>query len=751
MATNKKFVIKPYKQHAQMDRQRATTVWGELSGAIDEIFRKNASNLSFEHLYRNAYNLVLHKHAEILYQGVQNSVQTYLNTVSTFVANASDERLLEEINLRWGEHQVTMSMVRDILMYMDRTYVPQHNKTKVYDLGLRIFRDAIARHPQVKDRLRSLLLGSIRAEREGQLVDRSLLRSTLSMLMELGIEGTAVYEEDFEREFLRTTRAFYRAESLDVISKNTCPVYMRKAEQRLLEEQERVAQYLDRSTDPKLRAILEEELVKAHASSLIEMEGSGCRAMFRDAKTEDLERMYLLFARIPSTLEELRGAMAEYVKSAGRELVADQERVREPVVFVKGLLDMRDKFDRIVSDAFQGEKAAQKKLQEAFEDFINMDTRCAHYLALYVDDLLKVGLKGMTEEEADGALSKFIVIFKFLQDKDVFENYYKQHLSKRLLGGRSVNDEFEKQMIVKLKTECGYHFTSKLEGMFNDMRLSKDAMEEFRKAGVSRVGGVELEVNMLTMGYWPSQALTTCNLPPEIKACCQVFQNFYLNKHSGRKVTWQAGMGSADIRATFGNGRKHELNVHTYSMCILMLFNAADTLTLEDIQKATQIPENELRRNLISLCTNKHRILRKASKGKGVTDNDRFTFNANFTSKLRRIKVPLVSMKEAVVDGRAGEGEGGGGGLGPGGERLVNGIPAAVEEDRRHLVEAAIVRIMKARRKLGHNELIAEVTRQLSMRFPASPPFIKNRIESLIERDYLERGANDRKTYAYLA
>lgn len=62
---------------------------------------------------------------------------------------------------------------------------------------------------------------------------------------------------------------------------------------------------------------------------------------------------------------------------------------QEPVVFVKGLLDMRDKFDRIVTEAFSSEKASQKKLQEAFEDFINVDARCANYMALYVDDLLK--------------------------------------------------------------------------------------------------------------------------------------------------------------------------------------------------------------------------------------------------------------------------------------------------------------------------------------------------------------------------
>ena len=83
---------------------------------------------------------------------------------------------------------------------------------------------------------------------------------------------------------------------------------------------------------------------------------------------------------------------------------------------------------------------------------------------------------------------------------------------------------------------------------------------------------------------------------------------------------------------------------------------------------------------------------------------------------------------------------------------MVDGsVPVTVEEDRRHLVEAAIVRIMKARKSMNHNDLIAEVTRQLSIRFTPVPQFIKKRIESLIEREYLERAENEHRVYRYIA
>jgi len=67
------------------------------------------------------------------------------------------------------------------------------------------------------------------------------------------------------------------------------------------------------------------------------------------------------------------------------------------------------------------------------------------------------------------------------------------------------------------------------------------------------------------------------------------------------------------------------------------------------------------------------------------------------------------------------------------------------------LTEAVIVRVMKSRKELEHNQLVMEVTRLLSNRFQPSVQMIKMRIEKLIERDYLERHPEDRKKYVYLA
>ncbi|CAE8590926.1 unnamed protein product, partial [Polarella glacialis] len=211
----------------------------------------------------------------------------------------------------------------------------------------------------------------------------------------------------------------------------------------------------------------------SHYKTLIHMENSGCAWMFDHDKVSDLERMYLLFSRVPQTLKEVQKVMMDRICEAGRDILNDPEKVKDPVSFISAILSLKHKYDQFVKDSFKESKDFQLALKQAFESFLNKDTRTAQYLSLFVDDMFRKGLKGMSSDvEVDASLEQVVTVFRFLQDKDVFENFYKQHLARRLLTGRSVSDEAEKSMISKLKSECGHQYTSKLEGMFQDMKLS---------------------------------------------------------------------------------------------------------------------------------------------------------------------------------------------------------------------------------------------------------------------------------------
>lgn len=675
--------------------------------------------------------MVLQKFGEKLYTGLVTTMTSHLKEISQSIESAQGEIFLEEINRKWVDHNKALQMIRDILMYMDRTFIPSNHKTPVHELGLNLWRDVVIHSSKTQARLLDTLLELVLRERNGEVINRGLMRNIIKMLMDLGLP---VYQQDFEKHFLDVSANFYCRESQKFIESCDCGDYLKKAERRLNEEMERVSHYLDPRSESKITNVVEKEMIESHMHTLVHMENSGLVSMLVDDKYEDLQRMHNLFRRVPDGLTIVKDVMTSFVRDTGKQLVMDPERLRDPVDFVQRLLDLKDKYDRVITMSFNNDKTFQNALNSSFEYFINLNARSPEFISLFVDDKLRRGLKGVGEEDVEILLDKVMMLFRYLQEKDVFEKYYKQHLAKRLLSGKTISDDAERSLIVKLKTECGYQFTSKLEGMFTDMKTSHDTMQGFyANLGTELGDGPMLSVQVLTTGSWPTQPSPPCNLPVEILGVCDKFRTYYLGTHNGRRLSWQTNMGTADLKATFGKGQKHELNVSTYQMCVLMLFNSAERLTCKEIEQATAIPMSDLRRCLQSLaCVKGKNVLRKEPMSKDIAEDDAFFFNDKFTSKFFKVKIgTVVAQRESEP------------------ENLET--RQRVEEDRKPQIEAAIVRIMKSRRTLDHNNIVAEVTKQLQSRFLPNPVVIKKRIESLIEREFLERDKVDRKLYRYLA
>jgi hypothetical protein len=121
----------------------------------------------------------------------------------------------------------------------------------------------------------------------------------------------------------------------------------------------------------------------------------------------------------------------------------------------------------------------------------------------------------------------------------------------------------------------------------------------------------------------------------------------------------------------------------------------------------------------------------KRPNNKKLEDPHQFMLNGQYKNQLKKVHIPLLRASE---NEETGEDEN-----------------KAIELQRRHQMDAAIVRIMKTRKTLRHVLLVAEVIQQLSARFKPRPNDIKKRIEALIEQEYLERDANERGMYNYLA
>ncbi|GAB4840631.1 hypothetical protein Ancab_021398 [Ancistrocladus abbreviatus] len=720
--TTKKLVIKLVKAKPSLPTNFEEDTWATLKSAINAIFLKQPDSCDLEKLYQAVNDLCLHKMGGSLYQRIEKECEGHISTVLQSLVGQSPDLVvfLSLIEKCWQDLCDQMLMIRGIALYLDRTYVKQTpNVRSLWDMGLQLFCKHLSLCPEVEHKTVTGLLRLIERERLGEAVDRTLLNHLLKMFTALGI-----YQESFEKPFLACTEEFYAAEGVKYMQQSDVPDYLKHVEMRLHEEQERCVLYLDANTRKPLISTAEKQLLERHVSAILD---KGFMMLMDGSRIEVLQRKYLLFSRV-NALESLRQALGSYIRRAGQAIVMDDEKDKD---MVSSLLEFKASLDKIWEASFSKNEAFGNTIKDSFEYLINLrQNRPAELIAKFLDEKLRAGNKGTSEEEMEGILDKVLVLFRFIQGKDVFEAFYKKDLAKRLLLGKSASIDAEKSMISKLKTECGSQFTNKLEGMFKDIELSKEINESFKQSSQARTlpSGIEMSVHVLTTGYWPTYPPMDVQLPSELTFYQDIFKSFYLSKYHGRRLMWQNSLGHCVLKADFPKGRK-ELAVSLFQAVVLMLFNDADEYSFQDIKYATRIEDKELRRTLQSLACGKVRVLQKLPKGREVEDDDIFVFNEGFSAPLYRIKVNAIQMKETVEENTS--------------------TTERVFQDRQYQVDAAIVRIMKTRKVLSHTLLITELFQQL--KFPIKPVDLKKRIESLIDREYLERDKSNPQIYNYLA
>ncbi|XP_062833349.1 cullin-4A isoform X1 [Anolis carolinensis] len=720
---SKKLIIKNFRERPTLPDNYTRETWQKLHEAVRAIQTSTSIKYNLEELYQAVENVCSYKASPTLYRQLRQVCEDHVKAqILLFREDSLDSVLsLKKINKCWQDHCRQMIMIRSIFLFLDRTYVLQNSMLpSIWDMGLELFRSHIISDKLVQTKTIDGILLLIERERNGEAVDRSLLRSLLSMLSDL-----QVYKDSFEPRFLEDTNRLYTAEGQRLMQEREVPEYLHHVNKRLEEEADRVVTYLDHSTQKPLIACVEKQLLGEHLTAILQ---KGLDNLLDENRIADLTQMCQLFSRVKGGQQLLLQYWSEYIKNFGTTIVVNPEKDKD---MVQELLDFKDKVDHIIEVCFQKNEKCINLMKESFETFINKrPNKPAELIAKYVDSKLRAGNKEATDEELERILDKIMIIFRFIHGKDVFEAFYKKDLAKRLLVGKSASVDAEKSMLSKLKHECGAAFTSKLEGMFKDMELSKDIMVQFKQyiQNQSDPGNIDLTVNILTMGYWPTYTPMDVLLPPEMVKLQEVFKIFYLGKHSGRKLQWQTSLGHAVLKAEFKEGKK-EFQVSLFQTLVFLMFNDGDEFSFEEIKMATGIEESELKRTLQSLACGKARVLNKSPRGKDVEDGDKFIFNADFKHKLFRIKINQIQMKETV-------------------EEQVS-TTERVFQDRQYQIDAAIVRIMKMRKTLGHNLLVSELYNQL--KFPVKPGDLKKRIESLIDREYMERDKDNPNQYHYVA
>lgn len=773
------------------------SIWKDLEQGINEIFnRKTQGGMKgprFMSLYTNVYDYLTNTsqllnpeghtpHAQNqsnlvgqkLYDLLKEFLEQHLRDLLNQGQDLMDDDLLSFYTKAWENYRFSSRVLNGICDYLNRYWVRQKisEGTKgyydVYHLALVIWRDVL--FAEVATRVTNAILKLIEKERRGATINTRLISGVLSCFVELGLDEDdneqkmsgpelSIYKTTFEEKFIAETEDFYSRESSDFLADNSLIDYMRKTEHRLAEEQKRVGSYLHKSTEVRLIQKCEDVLIKKHLP-LFHQE---FQTMLDEGKQKNLSLIYRLVSRIPDGLNRLKVILENHICIDGITRIekCGLAAISEPALFVNTILDVHNYFEDLVKDAFDGDAHFMASIDKACEKFINnnnvtklsdSNSKPPELMAKYCDLLLRKSARNPEEAELEDKLKQVITVFRYLVDKDVFQKFYTKFFGRRLIHCTSSSDDAEMSMISKLKEACGYEYTSKLTRMYQDIAVnSKEQNEKFREEQRKKGEdlGYDLYVQILTSGSWPlQQPQHDIKLPPELMAGVERFESFYYPKFNGRKLSWMTHSSRGEIHASCFKS-KHVFTASTLQMVVLLQYNHADSYTVGELAHKTQIDMDILKQVIGLLVKSKllydDAIFVKSEDQKGSVlsqDNSRDLENLltpetvislSFGYKNKKLRVNInVPLKAEIRQEQ---------------EKTHKNI----EEDRKILIQASIVRIMKTRKTLNHQNLMVEVLNQLSSRFKPSVPVIKKCIDILIEKEYLQRDQASKDTYKYIA
>ncbi|EGC32378.1 hypothetical protein DICPUDRAFT_57147 [Dictyostelium purpureum] len=694
-------------------------------------------------LYEDVYKLCIAQpqpYCEPLYENIKKFFEQHVDRILLIILDTKSDTISEYLK-QWKLFHTGCELCNKVIFrylnnnwinkkIMDKKFGHPPDIYEIQTLGLMIWKERL--FFKIKDRVLKCVEILIQKDRDGELVQHQFISQFMESLIKLDSvdKDRALYLNEYEFSYLENTKQFYSRESIAFISSSGVSSYMKKAEARIEEEHHRSQKYLNSTSHDKLRRLLDSILIEKHKELL----QSECINYLKDEKLDEIHHMYKLLSRIEGGLAPVLETVQNYIQHVGFEAIKSipDKNNPDPKVYVETLLKIYLQFSSIIKKSFNNDVSFITVLDLACHKIFNQNhitkntTKSPELLAKYCDMLLKKGNKQHEEVELEEKLGQIIVLFKYVDDKDVFQKFYSKMLSRRLINASSVSDDIEKYMITGLKQACGFEYTSKFQRMFNDITISTETNEEFKNyLNNNNLSIVDFSILVLTSGSWSLHSQTSSFIvPQELTTCITTFQQYYQNQHQGRKLNWLHHLCKAEVKSSYLK-KPFEFHVTNFQLGILLIFNTQDTVTLDEITKFTNLNENELSRTIQSLIEAKLLLAKKNPD----SATQEYSLNGSYTNKRLKVKVSSSLQKETPTQT----------------EETYKGI----DEDRKLYLQASIVRIMKARKSMNHVSLIQEVIEHSRARFQPNIPMIKKCIEQLIEKEYITRAEGESDKYLY--
>ncbi|MDP2439027.1 MAG: cullin [archaeon] len=662
-----------------------------------------------------------------------------------------------------------------------------------------------------RDRLQSAITGAILADRRGEGANLEALKTVVGSYADLGQDtppydtlGNDFYVSEFLDRFLGETCEFYTLEAAEFIGRNSVTAFLRWAIDKLNFEKSRTPLYhFDHISNSKHSSILNQAIIQAYRDKIM----SVLPQLLEERQEEDLHRLYYLLNRVNelfAVIEQFFTHLVSAAKALYTELLPEFQslaqtpanRIPFSVKYVESFMGFYSTFSQIVHKSFEGNPRLESSFLRACREALNNNAinpagstayETASFTSLYSHHILSD--KALDIDAVQAKLKHIITIYNFLEAKDAFHLFYQRYYRTRLLSHAASSPSCsagftarELAMQAELAKVAPWDFMNSLDRMHQDIEYScahlRPGFQEFlwqNPAAIpecpsctkaislqpaassstteraelvsycsltnpSRQLSIDFAASVLTLAAWPLESdelSIPFQLPPELHFHSHQFVAFYESVHRSRTLEWIHEKSRAEIETEW-LPKTYHITTNHFQLSVLLFFNRIPRswdgiASFGDLRESLGMDPRHLSVTLAVLCRIGLMQKQPVSAQAPFSDQIRFRLGRQFSQTRTDLDVALL-WKKPVIE--------------------VEEDPAelvVINKQRDMCTQAAIVRIMKARKELSHQKLVDAVSDQTQVWFPTMVGRIKTQIDFLINHNppFLER--IDAKTYRYVA
>ncbi|CUA72987.1 Cullin-1 [Rhizoctonia solani] len=414
-----------------------------------------------------------------LYNYLKELFAAYLEAPRELLESAADQDLLVFYASEWDWFNTGVATINYECSYLNLFWVHYRQNEgvqflyRIDILALLLWRELV--FYAVREKLLAIVLGAIEKARNGGNIDTGSVKKVINSFFALSLDEynhgnirMAIYEEEFQTPFIEATEKYYTHESANDFQQHaeSLPDYLKKVEERLYQEADLAETLLHSHTRKVLIEKCEDILIRAHLEKI-------------------KENFQTLFDSDRDEAQKISDWFEEDVKNAGLQATEDLKRNADcsaggsvdPKLYVDTIFAVYYKNKDILNRKFDCEAGFAASLDRACRHFVNLNAVTGtsyiispELLVRYTDVLLRTNsASGEDGGVRQDSVDKVITLFKYVEDKDVFQTFYAIRLFKRLIAGVSVSNDSEVFVIAKLKEVCGSEYANKLERMFVDI------------------------------------------------------------------------------------------------------------------------------------------------------------------------------------------------------------------------------------------------------------------------------------------